>query len=342
MSDPGKEIADATVIILAYSQDRWSLTCEAVESVLHQTMPPREIILYIDDNHDLAERLSRHWPDRGGNLPVITVLDSSREFVGENSHGDVSGRSSYSSHGSHIAAGRDTAIRRASTGIVAFLDDDARAEPDWLERLLSPFADTRVSAVGGAPLPVYAKPRPRWFPYEFDWIFGCAYAGLPTTTAPVLRLIGANLAARRNDVLAIGGLRSLADDLDMCHRLLQLSPETCLIYEPQAIVWHYVHEGRLTWSYFWKRCFWAGRAKVSIMRGLGEAANMQADRRFVMRTVTVGVVHGVRDLLRGDVGGPWRTLASLAALSVSAAGYAVGMVQWQLASWRHGASTDER
>ena len=42
----------------------------------------------------------------------------------------------------------------------------------------------RTVAVGGAPLPRYETGRPRWFPANFDWVFGCAYAGLPTELGP--------------------------------------------------------------------------------------------------------------------------------------------------------------
>ncbi|WP_425249678.1 hypothetical protein [Enterobacter hormaechei] len=35
---------------------------------------------------------------------------------------------------------------------MAFLDDDAYAETEWLERLLAPYADSRVVAVGGRAL----------------------------------------------------------------------------------------------------------------------------------------------------------------------------------------------
>jgi GT2 family glycosyltransferase len=227
-------------------------------------------------------------------------------------------------------------VELATTGIVVFLDDDATAEEDWLQRLLAPFADPSVIAVGGAPLPVYGKPRPRWFPFEFDWVLGCAYAGLPTKTAPVLRLIGANLAVRRESVLAVGGFHSLADDLDMAHRLLALSPQSRLIYEPRAIVHHYVHEDRLTWRYFRRRCFWANRDKVAIMRGLGGAANLKADRRFVLRTLSVGVGKGLRELLGGDIGGLQRAVSIIAGVAISGIAYATGVVDWNIAARRRG------
>jgi cellulose synthase/poly-beta-1,6-N-acetylglucosamine synthase-like glycosyltransferase len=342
VAEPGERAAeveystpDVTVIVLAYSMERWSLTCDAVESVLSQTFPPREIILCIDGNVELADRLRQRWPHEPEQTPAIRVVERKREERASTLTPDgPQRRSSYASHGSHIAAGRNAAVKLATTEIVAFLDDDATANPDWLQRLLGPFSNPSVLAVGGAPLPVYAKPRPRWFPAEFDWVFGCAYAGLPTTTAPVLRLIGANMAARRKDILAIGGLRSLADDLDMSHRLLERSPRNGLIYEPRAIVHHYVHEQRLTWRYFMRRCVWTSRRKVAIMRALGGAANLQADRRFVRRTLSVGVTTGLREFLGGDVGGLERASSIVVALGLSAVAYTVGLVEWNLLARR--------
>jgi GT2 family glycosyltransferase len=337
VAEPGERAAElkhstpgVTVIVLAYSMERWSLTCAAVESVLSQTYPAREIILCIDNNAELAERLRRRWPHLPEQEPSIRVVEREREERQAALAPDGPQRSSYASHGSHIAAGRNAAVKLATTEIVAFLDDDATADPDWLQRLLGPFSDPSVLAVGGAPLPVYAKPRPRWFPAEFDWVFGCAYAGLPKTTAPTLRLIGANMAARRQDILAIGGLRSLADDLDMSHRLLERSPRNGLMYEPRAIVHHYVHEERLTRRYFLRRCVWTSRRKVAIMRGLGGAANLQADRRFVRRTLSVGVTTGLQEFLGGDIGGLERAFAIVVALGLSAIAYTVGLVEWSV------------
>ncbi len=333
-TEQAETVADATVIILAYSTERWSLTCACVESVLDQTLPPREIILWIDRNPQLAERFREHWGQTRGSVPSIRVVESRDEDHESSPTADDEEWRSYASHGQRISSGRSTGLALSNSEILAFLDDDATAEPQWLERMLAPFADPCVLAVGGAPLPVYEKPRPRWFPPEFDWVFGCAYTGLPTTTAPVLRLIGANMAARRESLLAIGGFRSMAEDLDMSHRLLASSPQATLIYEPSAVVHHHVHGDRLTWHYFWRRCFWASRSKVSIMRGLDGAANLRADRDFVLRTLTAGVARGLREFLRGDLGGLERALAIIAGVGLSGVAYVVGIVEWNLAVWR--------
>jgi cellulose synthase/poly-beta-1,6-N-acetylglucosamine synthase-like glycosyltransferase len=169
MSEPDMQsVADATVIILAYTMDRWSLTCDAVESVLEQTVPPKEIVLCVEDNPQLADRFRERWRDRLDGVPSIRVVEGQYEGEELTPAADEQERLSYGCHGSRIGAERTRGVRLAATEIVAFLDDDAKADPDWLVRLLAPFADNTVVAVGGAPLPVYAKPRPRWFPFEFE------------------------------------------------------------------------------------------------------------------------------------------------------------------------------
>ena len=339
-----RPVADVTVVILAYSLRRFELDCAAVESALAQTVAPREIMLCVDDNDDrpeLLRRFSERWPQRAGELTSVRIVESRSDAERSAPTVGRSGwrfRAHYGFRGTGISSGRTTCLALAETELLVFLDDDATADPDWLERLLAPFADPTVVAVGGAPLPVYAKPRPRWFPAEFDWVFGCAYEGLPKHTSPALRLIGANMAMRCEALRAIGGVGSM-EDMEICHRLLQGSPGAKLIYEPRAIVRHRVHEDRLAWGYFWRRCFWANRDKVAIMQGLGDAGNLKADRNFIMRSLSLGVAKGLRDFAGGDVGGLERALSIVVGIGVSAVGYVTGLVQWNLGARRSRAST---
>ena len=52
----------------------------------------------------------------------------------------------------HIAGSREIGYRGACGDVVAFVDDDAFAEPSWLEHLLEPYTDDRVGGVGGRTL----------------------------------------------------------------------------------------------------------------------------------------------------------------------------------------------
>src|SRR5258705_13620172 len=49
-------VRSVSVIIAAYTEDRWHDTVEAVTSVVCQSSPPLEVILVIDHNPRLAQR----------------------------------------------------------------------------------------------------------------------------------------------------------------------------------------------------------------------------------------------------------------------------------------------
>ncbi len=257
---PDDKCVDVSVIVCSYTDERWDLLCGCIDSIMDQTVLPREVFLSIDHNADLLRRCREQWADRPGRPPIHVV---------ENRY---DGR---------LGSARSTAAELAVGSIIAFLDDDACADRDWLERMVEPFDDRSVIAVGGRPLPVFSRPRPAWFPFECDWVFSCVYRGLPDEVAPIRHVIGAAMAVRRLDLVAIGYFHSDDhDDMDMCHRLLHRSPESKILFAPSATVHHYVHANRLTWSYFWRRCFWVNRGKVGAFRQMGGARNLVAERQF--------------------------------------------------------------
>ena len=56
-----------------------------------------------------------------------------------------------------LGVARNRGIRHARGDIVIFIDDDARADPDWLHELISPFSDPRVACVTGSVTPYWAN-----------------------------------------------------------------------------------------------------------------------------------------------------------------------------------------
>ena len=171
----------ASVIIPAYTTDRWNLLSDAVVSVQRQTYPPIELILCIDRNPELLQQCQSRWGSgvSTSGFPIFVIANRFDQPEGDAAH--------LKAHGSkrRFGAGwaRNSGAEKARGDVLVFLDDDARADPDWLEFLLSPYLDPRTAAVGGAPLPEYETGRPRWFPANFDWVFGCAYDGMPTGLA---------------------------------------------------------------------------------------------------------------------------------------------------------------
>lgn len=139
-------------------------------------------------------------------------------------------------------------------------------------------------------------------------------------------LIGAAMAVRSTDLAAIGYFHSdNHDDMDMCHRLRDRFPKGRVMFEPSAIVRHQVPKNRLTWSYFWRRCFFVNRGKVAAFEEMGGARNLDAERRFVMQAITVGVRSSLQETAEGDPSGVLRGLCLAASLVLAGLGYLTGM-----------------
>jgi len=294
------------VVICTYDLARWDLLVRAVESVHAQSVRPGRLIICVDHNRELFERAMTTW---GGDQRTTTVVVENA-FAGR------------------LGSARNTGLLRCVSDVVAFLDDDASAAPDWLARLLDVYrSQPHAMAVGGAPRPDYAAARPEWFPPDYDWVFGCHYLGLPNHREPVRHLIGANMSARLDPLLAVGGFHAdNHDDMDLSHRLAHHHGPDAVVYEPKAEVHHHVSAQRLTWSYFWRRCFFVNRGKVGAFADMGEAGNLGAELRFGMR-VLGNTGRGLVALLRGNRARFLQTQAAAAGLAFAVCGHVVGRIE---------------
>jgi glucosyl-dolichyl phosphate glucuronosyltransferase len=299
----------ADVVICTYTLARWGMLTRAVESVLALTVVPQQLIIVVDHNDELLAQCQQEWGAGRADSPV-EILVTGNQFAGR------------------LGSARNTALLMARADVVAFLDDDAEATPDWLEWLLAAYTThPEAIAVGGAPRPNYGARRPSWFPPDFDWIFGCHYRSLPDRLAPVRHLIGASMSVRRHDMLAVGGFHADDhDDMDLSHRIAHEHGSTAVLYEPRAEVHHYVSPERLTWSYFWRRCFYVNRSKVGAFADMGEAGNIGAELRFCVG-VLLGLAPALVALLSGRPEQLVQVLVAMVAVALAGSGFVAGRVQ---------------
>jgi glycosyltransferase involved in cell wall biosynthesis len=295
-------------VICAYTADRWDDILDAVRSVQAQDTPALETILVIDHNPALLERV------RAGIDGVVAI---------EN----VEARG--------LSGARNSGVAAARGDVVAFLDDDAWAEPTWLTDLLAVYREPGVIGAGGGITPVWLEGRPRWWPDEFDWVIGCSYRGLPTRRADVRNMIGANMSFLRSTLLAVGpfshgigriGTRPLGgEETELAIRARRGSDGGRIVYEPSARVNHRVPGSRGTGRYFVSRCYAEGLSKAAIARLVGTDRALQSERAYAFRTLGAGVVrHSVDVVRRRDPFGLARAAWIVVGLAATTAGYLVG------------------
>jgi glycosyltransferase involved in cell wall biosynthesis len=310
LSGPG-----ISVVICVYTEDRWEDILAAVSSVRAQSRPALETLLVVDHNRALLERLSGEYQEAGD----VRVLANAGPRG--------------------LSAGRNTGVAASRGEVIAFLDDDAVAERDWLRHFAEGYADPRVMAVGGRTVPVWASGRrPDWFPEEFDWVVGCTYKGLPPGRVRVRNVLGGNASFRRTAFDAAGGFatgigrggdkRPLGcEETELCIRLSRARPEAVLLIDDRAVIHHRVPAPREHFRYFRARTYAEGLSKALVARSVGADRGLESERRYTTRVLPAGVARGVRDALLARPGGAGRAGAIVAGVLAAAGGYAVGSVR---------------
>jgi GT2 family glycosyltransferase len=290
-----------SVIICAYTEFRWRQLLCAADSIRKQTASVDELLIVIDHNDELRHRAEQA-------MPWAQVIASS-------------GRPG-------LSGARNTGIAASTGEVVLFLDDDAVAEPDWVSQLLAHYSDPHVLGVGGAAHPVWERPAPHWWPAEFGWVVGCSYRGQPDTTAPVRNLMGCNMSLRRTVIAAVGGFDDVlgreadnafgCEETELCIRARQVIPHGQFIFEPKAVVHHWVPGSRSSWSYFRARCRAEGVSKARVARTVGRSAALSAEKLYTRRVLPAGIARNIRDGLAGDMAGFARAGAIATGLSITA------------------------
>jgi GT2 family glycosyltransferase len=160
-----------------------------------------------------------------------------------------------------LSNARNTGMLASSGQFIAYLDDDARPDPQWLTYLAHTFETSSHACVGG----------PNIAPAGDGFIADCV-AHAPGGPVHVLltdriaeHVPGCNMAFRRQSLLEIGGFdpvfRAAGDDVDICWRIRQRG--WTIGFSPAALVWHHRRNSARA---YWKQQLGYGRAEALLER----------------------------------------------------------------------------
>jgi glycosyltransferase involved in cell wall biosynthesis len=249
-----------TVVICTFN--RFELLPDAIASIELQDFPADSYELLIVDNSDDLAAQARF---RDG-LEIIC----NHRYLTEGQPG--------------LSRARNIGANAAASDIVVFMDDDAKAAPDWLKHITQTFSRHERAGIAGGPVrPIWTVPRPPWLspwlePYLTILDRGADIRVLP----PNEWLAGTNIAFRTQLLKQVG---LFPENLGRVRQLLLSNEELFVsdkiralgydvLYNPAVIVDHRVHAERATHSWLRRRVFWQA---ISNLFSLSTVKTAQAD-----------------------------------------------------------------
>jgi len=173
-----------------------------------------------------------------------------------------------------LSISRNRGIARAHGQVVAFIDDDAIPEPDWLRGLLEILSTDGVSVAGGPVVPMFRGQPPAWLterylPYLAAWDRGSQVHDLTYNEYPR----GVNIAFDRRVFDDFGGFsphlgrkgRSLlsCEEIEICLRVERAGGR--IVYAPRARVHHLTEAERITPGWLARRFGAQGQSEAILV-----------------------------------------------------------------------------
>lgn len=239
-----------SVVLCTYTLDRYDDFVEAAESVLDQTYDDVELVLVSDGNEAVFERFVEDFASVDD-----VVFHCNEENVG-------------------LLESRNNGARVATGGVVAFIDDDAVADEDWIECLVEAYDQRGALAVGGRMMPLWVDGKPTFLPEEFYFLVGVQHLGFGQgleTPGEVRNTSGSNISFDREVFLDLGGFDAniggrkrdanlQGGETELCARLAEEYGQG-VYYVPNARVSHKVFTYRTDPLWLLDRAFWQGYSK---------------------------------------------------------------------------------
>lgn len=210
---------------------------------------------------------------------------------------------------------RNTGAAYVKSPLVCFMDDDAVAEKEYLDRIVH-FFDEHPDAggLGGRIIPKYIPREPKWMSHFVSSLVGnFNYSDTVTVFSPNKYPLESNMVIRKVDFDTIGGfstalpgvvgtLRIGGEGKDLFLRLKAL--DRTIYYDPSIRVHHVVETAKLTKEYMYRVASGIGRGESVRTKQLGQWKYYKKILEYIFK-FGASVVLGIKYALSGTPAKSW-------------------------------------
>jgi glucosyl-dolichyl phosphate glucuronosyltransferase len=178
---------------------------------------------------------------------------------------------------------RNTGAALAQGELLVFMDDDAVAAPDFLEKIRAFYrSHPDVGGLGGRIIPRYIPSEPAWMsPYVSSLVGNFDYSPVPVEFSPQRYPLESNMVVRKSDFDSVGGfntnlpgvkgtLRIGGEGKEFFFKLKTLGRS--IWYDPAIRVEHVVEVKKLTREYLYRVASGIGRGESVRTKAAGGSA----------------------------------------------------------------------
>jgi glucosyl-dolichyl phosphate glucuronosyltransferase len=239
-----------SVVICTYNRCQMLKAC--LDSLVNQTVPHTnfEIIVIDNNSNDDTQKVIQGYYCKFDNIRVIS----------EQKQG--------------LSNARNRGWREANGAYIAYIDDDARADKNWVGRIILSFQEIKPSpdVVGGKIIPFFYGQIPPWFPIDIEVLSRGDQKRFLTDAEGQYGFYGSNMIFKKEILQESNGFSTeygmqgnaigVAEETEFFRRLSKLS--RLLWYDPDIIVEHLISKNSFDSKFIFRRCYKNGKALAEI------------------------------------------------------------------------------
>ncbi|MFN2459027.1 MAG: glycosyltransferase family 2 protein [Chitinophagaceae bacterium] len=287
------ERLEISVIICTYNRAEYIIG--AIESLYSQTLQNEKFEVIVADNNSIDNTgvLVQQYGPEHPDLHLVYLTESRQ--------------------GSSFA--RNTGAAFARSELLCFMDDDAIAEPDYLQRIIEFFqAHPDATGLGGRIIPKYIPAEPKWMSrYVSSLVGNFDYSTKVEKFRHEKYPLESNMIVRKDDFDTIGGfntdlpgvkgtLRIGGEGKDFFLRLQKLGK--VIYYDPKIVVHHVVEVKKLTPHYLYRIASGIGRGERVRTKAIGPFAYIKKILEYLYK-LAGSVVLGILYAFKGKPAQSW-------------------------------------